>query len=186
MAQTKDTFGDDRLKKDAGTATRGSRDDADLDRVQQDGTALSATERRRMLRQEWVQEVLPTPPKLAGFHCCWLSTTNSTDPIFKRVQRGYIPVKASEVPGYGTQFTVQGGEYDGCIACNEMLLFKIDELTYQDLMSIYHHEIPKEQEESIYAKINSLQQSDNDGRDLLSVEGGFNQLRRNVPTPNFN
>ena len=78
MATTKDTFGDQRLKKDAGDSVRGARDDADVDRVQQDGSALSAAERRRMLRQEWVQEVLPTPPKIPGFHCCWLSTTNST------------------------------------------------------------------------------------------------------------
>ena len=130
MATTKDTFGDQRLKKDAGDSVRGARDDADVDRVQQDGSALSAAERRRMLRQEWVQEVLPTPPKIPGFHCCWLSTTNSTDPVFKRIQRGYVPVKASEVPGFGTQFTVSGGEFDGCIACNEMLLFKVDEQLY--------------------------------------------------------
>ena len=149
MATTKDTFGDQRLKKDAGDSVRGARDDADVDRVQQDGSALSAAERRRMLRQEWVQEVLPTPPKIPGFHCCWLSTTNSTDPVFKRIQRGYVPVKASEVPGFGTQFTVSGGEFDGCIACNEMLLFKVDEQLYKDLMTIYHHDMPMEQEAAI-------------------------------------
>ena len=137
MTTTKDTFGDQRLKKDAGDSVRGARDDADVDRVQQDGSALSAAERRRMLRQEWVQEVLPTPPKIPGFHCCWLSTTNSTDPVFKRIQRGYVPVKASEVPGFGTQFTVSGGEFDGCIACNEMLLFKVDEQLYKDLTDAY-------------------------------------------------
>ena len=151
MATTKDTFGDQRLKKDAGDSVRGARDDADVDRVQQDGSALSAAERRRLLRQEWVQEVLPTPPKIPGFHCCWLSTTNSTDPVFKRIQRGYVPVKASEVPGFGTQFTVSGGEFDGCIACNEMLLFKVDEQLYKDLMTIYHHDMPMEQDAVIIA-----------------------------------
>lgn len=64
---TKDTFGDERLKKDAGQAVRGSRDGADVDRVSEDGSALSAAERRRMLRQEWVQEVLPTPAQARRF-----------------------------------------------------------------------------------------------------------------------
>jgi hypothetical protein len=96
---TNDKFCDDRLKNDAGASARGSRDNADVDRVQQDGSTLSATERRRLLRQEWVQEILPTPPGIPGFHMCWLSTTNSTDPIHKRLQVGYQPVKITEVPG---------------------------------------------------------------------------------------
>lgn len=175
---TKDTFGDERLKKDAGSAVRGPRDGADADRVQEDGSALSAAERRRMLRQEWVQEVLPTPPKLDGFHCCWLSTTNSTDPVYKRVQRGYVPVKASEVPGFGSQYTAQGGEFDGCVACNEMLLFKIPVQLYNDLMTIYHHEMPMEQEASIRENVNSNSEEDSNGRKLAEVEGDFANLGR--------
>ena len=186
MVTTKDTFGDQRLKKDAGDSVRGARDDADVDRVQQDGSALSAAERRRLLRQEWVQEVLPTPPKIPGFHCCWLSTTNSTDPVFKRIQRGYVPVKASEVPGFGTQFTVSGGEFDGCIACNEMLLFKVDEQLYKDLMTIYHHDMPMEQEAAIRDTINNKNDEDSAGRKLGMVEGDFNNLGRgNNRTPTF-
>ncbi len=111
-----------------------------------------------MLRQESVQEILPTPPNIEGFHCCWLSTTNSTDPVYKRMQRGYTPVKASEVPGFGGQFVAVGGEFDGCIACNEMLLFKIDKQTYVDLMNIYHYDMPKEQEASIREKIDSMRE----------------------------
>ena len=147
---TKDTFGDQRLKKDAGDSVRGARDDADVDRVQQDGSALSAAERRRLLRQEWVQEVLPTPPKIPGFHCCWLSTTNSTDPVFKRIQRGYVPVKAS------------------------------------DLMMIYHHDMPMEQEAAIRDTINNKDDEDSSGRRLGMVEGDFNNLGRgNNRTPTF-
>lgn len=184
--QTKDTFGDERLKKDAGSTTRGFRDSADADRVQQDGTALSAAERRRLLRQEWVQEVLPTPPKLDGFHCCWLSTTNSTDPIYKRIQRGYVPVQASEVPGFGGQYTVSGGEFEGCVACNEMLLFKIPVQLYNDLMTIYHHEMPMEQEAAIRENVNGKNDEDSNGRRLAEVEDGFNNLGRGSNrTPTF-
>jgi len=175
---TKDTFGDERLKKDTGTSVRGSRDSADTDRVQQDGSALSAEERRRLLRNEWVQEVLPTPPKVEGFHHCWLSTTNSTDPVYKRIQRGYIPVKASEVPGFGTQYTAVGGEFDGCVTCNEMLLFKIPVQLYNDLMTIYHHDMPMEQEASIRENVNRKNDEDSNGRALAQVEGDFNNLGR--------
>ena len=183
---TKDTFGDERIKKDAGSDVRGSRDSADVDRVQQDGSALSAAERRRMLRQDWVQEVLPTPPKITGFHCCWLSTTNSTDPVYKRIQRGYVPVKASEIPGFGQQFTQADGEFAGCVACNEMLLFKVPEELYQDLMLIYHHDMPMEQEASIRENVTRHNEQDSNGRQLAQVEGDFNNLGRgNSRIPTF-
>jgi len=182
----KATRGDARLRKGAGETVRGSRDNADESRVQQDGSALSAAERRQLLRQDWVQEVLPTPPKIPGMHCCWLSTTNSTDPIYKRVQRGYVPVKASEVPGFGAQFTAQEGEFSGCVACNEMLLFKIPKELFDDLMTIYHHDMPMEQEASIRENVNSRQEEDSNGRGLAQIEGDFNNLGRGVSrTPTF-
>jgi hypothetical protein len=183
---TKDNFGDERLKKDSGAAVRGSRDGADMDRVQQDGSSMSAEQRRRALRQDWVQEILPSPPDLPGFHCCWLSTTNSTDPIYKRVQRGYVPVKASEVPGFGSQYLAQGGEFDGCVACNEMLLFKIDKQVYNDLMTIFHHDMPLEQEASIRERLEAgAADRDSSGRQLGSVEGDFDKFGRSRGTPTF-
>jgi len=182
---TKDNFGDDRLKKDAGEAVRGSRDNADVDRVQNDGSSMSAEQRRKALRQDWVQEILPSPPDLPGFHCCWLSTTNSTDSIYSRQKKGYIPVKASEAPGFGSQFTAQGGEFDGCVACNEMLLFKIEKQTYNDLMTIFHHDMPLEQEAAIRERVESSQERDSSGRQLGSVEGDFDKLGRSRGTPTF-
>lgn len=186
MSKDSAIFGsDERLKKSAGDAVRGNREAADVNRTQLDGTALSADERRRALRQEWVQEVLPTPPSLPGFHTCWLSTTNSTDPIYRRIQRGYVPVTKVEVPGFGSQYSVSGGEFDGCIACNEMLLFKIPNELYNDLMTIHHHDMPNEQEESIYERIRGNQERDSSGRNLVEVEGGFNNAGRQVRTPTF-
>jgi hypothetical protein len=178
-------FGDERLKKDAGLSVRGSRDNADKSRTSQDGGSLSAEERRKLLRNEWVQEVLPKPPTLPGFHACWLSTNNSTDPIYKRIQRGYLPVKASEVPGFGSQYSVSGGEFDGCIGCNEMLLFKIPIDMYNDLMTIYHHDLPSEQEQSIHERVSQGQTYDSSGRPLQHVEGGFAQMGRAVKPPMF-
>jgi len=174
---TKDTFGDERLKKDAASEVRGPRDAADAERIQ-DGNSLSNAERRKLLRQDWVQEVLPTPPKVAGWHHCWLSTTNSTDPIYKRIQRGYTPVKSSEVPAFGTQYAVASGEFEGCVSCNEMLLFKIPSQLYNDLMTIYHHDMPTESEASIREKVSQQNFSDSNGRSLAQVEGDFDNLGR--------
>ena len=186
MANKDDRFGDERLTKGSGADVRGSREAADSARQNQDGSALSAEERRRMLRQDWVQEVLPTPPDSAEWHYCWLSTTNSTDPVYKRIQRGYVPVKAVEIPGqFGGQYTVQGGEFDGCVACNEMLLFKIPAQLYQDLMTIYHNDIPNEQEESIYERVNSIQQQDGSGRNLVEVESDFQRAGQRPTNPTF-
>jgi hypothetical protein len=175
---TDDKFGDSRLKKSAGADVRGSRDFADVDRVQNDGGSLTAEQRRKQLRNEWVQEVLPTVKAPEGWHFCWLSTTNSTDPIHKRMQMGYLPVKASEVPGFtASQYKVTGGDFDGCIACNEMLLFKVTAERYNDLMTIYHADMPAEQEQSIKERIMGIDERDSTGRGLVSSEG-FDRLGR--------
>ena len=184
---TQDKFGDDRLKKSSGADPRVTRDSADVDRVHNDGTALSAEQRRRMLRQEFVQTILPPVPDMPGFHVCWLSTTNSTDPLHKRIQIGYQPVKASEIPGFEQQYRLSdGGQYDGCVACNEMLLFKVPNEIYQDLMMIYHHDIPLEQEQGIRDRVLGMNDVDSDGRRLGEVEGDFNALGRSpTRTPTF-
>jgi len=173
--------GDERLVK---STSRDDRSSADSERVNKDGTALTLEERRKALRQEWTQDVLPTPPKVPGWHFCWLSTTNSSDPIYKRMQKGYQPVKASELAGF-TQTRVTEGEFEGVISCNEMLLFKIEEELYQDIMLYLHHELPMSEEELLKANtVAELQGEDRDGRNLGSVEG-FDTLARRVNTPTF-
>jgi hypothetical protein len=170
--------GDDRLKKASGADVRAPRDMADTSRVNNDGGSLSAEERRMLLRREWVQEILPTVPAQAGWHYCWVSTTNSTDPVHKRMQMGYVPVKASEVPGFQTsQYKLTGGDFDGCIACNEMLLFRVEQQRYDDLMTIYHDDLPAEQEAAIRERVNGAAERDSLGRPLVTNEG-FDRLGR--------
>jgi len=184
MSENKFTGGDERLKKSAGAAVRGDRDEADASRTLTDGTAFDMAERRRMIREEWSQDVLPNPPKIEGWHYCWLSTTNSTDPIYKRVQRGYMPVKASEVAGFA-QYKVQQGEFEGCVACNEMLLFKIEEELYQEVMNLMHYERPMEEEEMLKSNaISGINERDSDGRELGQAEG-YDHLVRRVKRPTF-
>ena len=173
------------LKKDeriANSASREDRGSADNERTNKDGTSLTLEERRRMLRAEWSMDVLPTPPKVPGWHFCWLSTTNSTDPIYRRIQKGYQPVKASEVPGF-SQNKVTEGEFEGCVSCNEMLLFKIEEELYQDIMQYLHHELPQSEEEYLKANLKPVGE-DSSGKELGHVEG-FDSLAKSVRRPTF-
>ena len=184
MSTKGNTFGDERLKKDAGTATRGSRQAENVSRTQDDGGTLSASERRQQLRQEWVHEVLPKAPEIPGMHTVWLSTTNSTDPIYKRIQLGYMPVMQAEIPEFGMgQFTVGSGEFQGCVACNEMLLFKVPLERYNDSMAIYHHDMPLESEQQIYERVKGHSAKDSDDRELTTVEDGFNNLGKRPASP---
>lgn len=182
MSDNKMMGGDERLRKSAGATMRADRDTADNQRTLQDGTALTMDERRKMMRSEWVQEVLPTPPAIPGWHYCWLSTTNASDPIHKRIQRGYEPVRAGEIPGF-MQYKVDQGEFEGCIACNEMLLFKIPQELYSEYMLYVHHDKPMEEEEVIRENA-QLPERDSNGRTLGEVEG-FDTLARRVRTPTF-
>ena len=59
-----------------------------------------------------------------------------------------------------------------------MLLFKIPAQTYEDLMMIYHHEMPLEQEETIKENVKRKQEEDSSGRSLGQVEGDFENLGR--------
>lgn len=140
--------GDDRLRKDAGDASRGSRSQADAGREDTDGLMTTKSERRAMFRDEWTANALPTPPALPGFHLCWLSTTNSADPIHKRIRMGYQPVSAAEMPGF-EHYKMKSGEYEGMISCNEMLLFKLPLEIHQEMLEYFHHDRPMEEEQMI-------------------------------------
>ena len=101
---------DDRLKKDLTLGGRESRAKQDSQRGSASDELASQQERRRMFRNEWVQEALPSPPDVPGFHLLWLSTTNSYDPIHKRMRMGYTPVTVDEVPGF-ENYKVKAGEH---------------------------------------------------------------------------
>lgn len=184
MANTNDRFGDERLKKADANVSHGSRDGADADRTQQNGTSLSASERRRLLEQSWVQEILPSPPAKAGWHRCWLSTSSSIDPIFRRIALGYQPVKSKDIPGFGNQYSISGGEFDGCIACNEMILFEIPSELYNDLMTINHYDKPLREESGLRERVDGSMQRDGQGNNLGRGAEGFDQFgRQKVPEP---
>jgi len=184
MSENKLFGSDSRLKKTEATAAQVDRATSDQERTQKDGTTFTTEERYANVRSDWDQEILPVPPKIPNWHCCWLSTTNSSDPIFKRIQKGYEPVKVSEVPGF-MEYAVKQGEYEGCVACNEMLLFKIPEHVYQDIMTYFHYEKPMEEEEMLSANAKTaVEGRDSTGRNLGEAEG-YDSLVKKARKPTF-
>jgi len=176
---------DSRLKKSLNTGGRESRASLDSSREAPEEMFVSAEERRKMWKEEWVQSALPPAPDMPGWHVCWLSTTNSYDSIDKRLRLGYTPVMADEVKGY-ENWRVKAGEHSGYVACNEMLLFKIPMDTYQDIMAHFHHDQPLEEANKIKVQAESQLGRDSRGKSLGQVEGdGLEQIDKPIPAPIF-
>ena len=176
---------DSRLKKSLSAGGRENRASHDPVREAPEDTFVSSDERRKMWKDEWTQSALPNVPELKGWHVCWLSTTNSYDSIDKRIRLGYTPVKSEEIPGF-ENYRVKAGEHDGCIACNEMILFKIPETVYQDIMAHFHHDMPLEEATKIKLQAEQVVGRDSNGKSLGQIEGdGLGNIDRPKPAPHF-
>jgi len=174
---------DDRLKKNS-VRSRETRSSMDDSRASPESNFALSQERRRMFRDEFLQEALPKAPDIPGFHTCWLSTTHQYDPIHRRMRIGYTPVKADEVPGF-ENFRVKAGEMEGFVACNEMVLYKLPIDIYEAYMAEVHHYAPMDEQEKIRVQQDSLLNArDSNGRKLGEIEGDGMQfdLSRPVPT----
>ena len=178
---------DSRLKKSLSAGGRTNRSAShDSTHEAPEDKFFSANERRKMWKDEWTQSALPNVPALRGWHLCWLSTTNSYDSIDKRIRLGYTPVKSEEISGF-ENWRVKAGEHVGFIACNEMLLYKIPEDVYQDIMTHFHHDAPMDETTKIKVNADNVQGArDSSGRSLGQVEGdGIGNLEDTTPAPNF-
>lgn len=180
---------DDRIRKNTRTdrSNRGQDDMSDASRSAPEDNFAFTEERRKMFRSEWLQEALPTPPEIPGFHLCWLSSNNQYDPIHKRMRMGYEPVKADELPGFD-HLKVKAGEHVGFVACNEMLLYKLPMDVYQQLMLELHYHAPMEEQEKIKVQQEQLLGvRDSQGKTLVTVEGdGMNFDAKAKALPMFN
>lgn len=178
---------DDRLKKNLSAGGRESRGSLDSVREAPEDQSALSNERRKMWKDEWTQSALPNVPEMKGWHLCWLSTTNSYDSIDKRIRLGYTPVKSEEIPGF-ENWRVKAGEHTGYIACNEMLLFKIPNDTYQDIMAHFHHDMPLEESNKIKVQAESVLEAnrDSNGKTLGKIEGdGLANIDKPMPAPIF-
>lgn len=147
---------------------------------------MSDEMRLELLRGSAQGMILPNLPDIPGFHPCWLSTTNSQDPIHRRMQLGYTPIKPSEIPGFAFD-SIKSGEWAGCIGVNEMIAFKLPLRLYNEYMKEMHHRAPLREEEginAIYEEAERQAKSINSQAQLLTEEGRF-RVGRNIPEPDF-
>jgi len=144
-----------------------------------DPSDIAHRERLDAFRDKWQNSALPDIPEgsLPGMHLCWLSTTNSYDSIDKRMALGYEPVKAAELgKGFEGLGKMSSGKFEGCISCNEMVLFKLPEDIYQEVMRMLHLEDPLEHQRNITAQVRDTAQDRKGGRSIL--EGGLLEMDR--------
>jgi hypothetical protein len=142
-------------------------------------------ERLDAFRDKWANSALPDLPEgiIPGFHLCWLSTTNNYDSIDKRMALGYEPVKAAELgKGFETLGKMSSGKFEGCVSCNEMVLFKLPEDIYQEVMRMLHLEDPLEHQRNITAQVRDTAQGNKGGRSVL--EGGLLEMEKETTKAN--
>lgn len=164
---------DERIaKRPDGTLERGSRLSAERavteDREVTDASRLA--EKLNILRD--VNTKLPAAPTIPGFHTCWLTTTNQSDPLEHRFRLGYELIKPEEAVGFALP-SQQSGTHVASdrIVINEMVAAKIEISLWESYMKHLHHDVPLEQ-------ISSLKQSvqiskDGRGRDVAYTGGDF-------------
>jgi hypothetical protein len=146
---------------------------------------VARKERLDAFRDKWQNSALPDIPQNAipGFHLCWLSTTNQYDSIDKRLALGYEPVKAAELgKGFEALGKMNSGKFEGCVSCNEMVLFKLPEEIYQEVMRMLHLEDPLEHQRNITAAVRSNSQEGKGGRSIL--EGGILEMEKEAAKAN--
>jgi ribosomal protein S21 len=179
----------------ANTRIKRDVDERLADRVQEtkeriaseDPANKSKRERAEAFRDKWQNSALPDLPAgiIPGFHLCWLSTTNNYDSIDKRVALGYEPVKASELgKGFEGLGKMSSGKFEGCVSCNEMVLFKLPEEIYQEVMRMMHLEDPLDHQRNITASVRSTAQEGKGGRSVL--EGGVLEMEKEAAKANSN
>ena len=179
----------------ANTRIKRDLEDRLVDRVEEtkermaaeDPDLKSKRERAEAFRDKWQNSALPDLPAgiIPGFHLCWLSTTNNYDSIDKRMALGYEPVKAAELgKGFEALGKMSSGKFEGCVSCNEMVLFKLPEEIYQEVMRMMHLEDPLDHQRNITAQVRSTAQEGKGGRSVL--EGGVLEMEKEAAKANSN
>lgn len=168
---------DERLKKEMSAGRRSREAD---DRTVTQRRDVSDDDRVEMFRQQLFNDALPDLPDLPGYHVCWLTTTNTRDPIHRRMQIGYEPIKPEEIPGM-EYATLKTGEWSGFIAVNEMLAFKLPMSLYQKFMQEAHHDAPAREEGMLADQAEQLrEQAERSGGRLIEGDG-MSDLRHGTP-----
>jgi hypothetical protein len=177
---------DSRLKQDADFDVVSRRNTREAqDRTVTERRDLTEADRLEMFRKQLFNDALPDLPEIPGYHVCWLTTTNPRDPIHKRMQLGYEPVKPEEVPGM-EYASLKTGEWSGFIGVNEMLAFKLPNSLYQAFMQEAHHDAPLREEEQLENARESMRaQAERMGAALVADEGIEEMVEYTPRRPRF-
>lgn len=157
---------------------------ADRRRSVSDVRGLSKAELIAKFRTEMFNNVLPSVPEIAGYHLCWLSTSNQYDSIPHRESLGYERVKPEDLPGMD-HITITQGAFGGCIGLNELVLFKLPIDLWHEYMRIAHDERPYESEERVREIVNYARNAAQEGGGDVYLSGGTQEMmstRRRTPT----
>lgn len=174
------------LKQDLSVDLVGSRENrrADDRRAQDrpvtESRDVTEAERLEMFRQQLFNDALPDLPQIDGYHLCWLTTTNPRDPIHRRMQLGYTPLRPDEVPGM-EYASLKTGEWAGYVGVNEMVAFKLPMSLYQSFMQEAHHNAPMAEDEKLNSLVDQLKQQAEQAGGALYEGDGMTDLR--APTP---
>jgi hypothetical protein len=81
---------------------------------------------------------------------------------------------------------VKAGELEGHVACNEMILYKMPNEVYQEIMAEMHHYAPMEEQEKIKVQQDQLLNAkDSNGKRLGQIEGDGMQFDQSRQAPVF-
>ena len=167
---------DARLKKDFDVVGRREDTRRSQERQVTESREMSEDDRLEMFRNQLFNDALPELPELPGFHMCWLTTTNTRDPIFRRMQLGYEPVKPEEIPGMA-HASIKTGEYAGMVGINEMIAFKLPMSLYQRFMQEAHHDAPLREEEKLAEVADSIRANAERAGGKVYEDDGMADLR---------
>jgi len=168
---------DERLKKEIG-AGRQSREMEDRQVVE--NRNVTDDDRLEMFRAQLFNDALPDLPDMPGYHVCWLTTTNPRDPIHRRIQLGYEPIKADEVPGMEFA-SIKTGEWSGLVGVNEMIAFKLPLSLYQRFMQEAHHDAPLREENKLAETAEIMRQQAEGSGSTLFEGDGLMEMREHNP-----
>ena len=170
---------DARLKKDFDVVGR-REDRRSQNREVTESREISEDDRLEMFRSQLFNDALPDLPEVPGYHMCWLTTQNPRDPIYRRMQLGYEPVKADEIPGMA-HASIKTGEYAGMIGVNEMIAFKLPMSLYQKFMQEAHHDAPLREEDKL-AEVAEMMREQAERAGTTMYEGdGMSEMRDHNP-----
>lgn len=157
------------------------------DRTSTENRVVTDEERLEMYRMQTFQAALPDLPKVPGWHMIWLSTQNQYDPINRRMNLGYEPLRPSDCPQWDhNHFMIKTGEWAGFIGWNEMIAFKIPQDLYARYMKHSHYDAPNQEESRLKMTALQMREEAERHKGRVQIGEGLEEIGKDRPAaPSF-